>query len=194
MAVTRAPHLDAVLARVRPGRSVRLYLSADQKSALADCDGQIACRVLRALQQARHEAEAATGIYSFPLTSACFAAIARRLGTPVGITRARINIRRLIECGVLVDAGSYRSRYKRWGDGGGHRVRVFKLGTRIGGLRSALCPKPAVVSSAPVKGVRRRRCWEHALFGSLDGLPPPQLTRRQRRIWRSADERMATWH
>ncbi len=69
-----APDLDAVLAQVRPGRAVRLYLTPPQKKALVDRDGLIARWVIRALLQARREATTDTRIYSFPLTTDCWAA------------------------------------------------------------------------------------------------------------------------
>jgi hypothetical protein len=171
-----APHLRDVLANVRPGRSVRLYLSDEQKAATGDRDGLILRRVLRALLDARGAASSDPP-YSFPLTEHAFCAIARKLGTPVGIKRARRLIRRGIECGLLADAGSYRSRYKLGGDGGGHRVRLYKLGCRIVGLRRALCRKPAVGTSPAVKARVVRDVlpfWLHPLFGTVDGLPPPQ--------------------
>ena len=48
---------------MRPGRNVRLYLSPEQKQALADPDGLIARRVIRALLQARDQVTADSRIY-----------------------------------------------------------------------------------------------------------------------------------
>jgi hypothetical protein len=188
-----APHLDAVLASVQPGRAVRLYLTAEQKAATCDRDGLILRRVLRALLHARAEAtHPGAPPFSFPLTEFAFCAVARKLGEPVGTKRARALIRRGIACGLLADSGSFRSRYKRSGDGGGHRVRLFTLGCRIVGLRSALRSKPANGSETTVKGpgtVEERPFWLHPLFGSVDGLPPPEArggSRRAKRLreWR----------
>jgi hypothetical protein len=72
-------------------------------------------------------------------------------------------------------------------------VTLYTLGARVAGLRSALCRKPAVGRVEPVKVVKKRTCWQHALFGTFDGLPPPQFNGREQRRRKSADERMRTW-
>jgi hypothetical protein len=184
--VSRAPRLHDVLVHVQPGRTVRLHLTDQQKAATSDRDGLILRQVIRALLHARHEATDQPP-YSFPLTEHTFCAIARRLGTPVGVKRARRLIRRGIACDLLLDSGSFRSRYKKGGDGGGHRVRLFKLGCRIVGLRSALRPHSAVGTSRVVKGadrVEKRPFWAHDLFGSPDWLPPPEAQGKSRRAKR----------
>jgi hypothetical protein len=51
----RAPTVEAVLLNTAPtGRTVRLRLNEAQKRALADPDGKLLCRVLRAFLRARH--------------------------------------------------------------------------------------------------------------------------------------------
>jgi hypothetical protein len=184
-----APHLREVMPLVQPGRSVRLYLTDEQKAATADRDGLILRRVIRALLQAR-DAASTQPPYSFPLTERAFCAVARKIGCPVGGHRALALIRRGIACGLLADSGFYRSRYKLGGDGGGHRVRLFRLGCRIVGLRRALCRKPAVGTPQSVKPCEVSPVadwWLDGLMGTADGLPPPQAqgsSRQAKRLLR----------
>jgi hypothetical protein len=190
-----APHLDNVLRTVNPGRRIRLYLSPEQRAATSDRDGLILRRVVRALVQAR-DAASNDPPYSFPLTEECFCAVARKIGCPVGGKRARRLIRRGIVCGLLLHSGSYRTPYKRGGDGGGHRVRLYKLGCRIVGLRSALCTKPAVGKTQLVKpseAPASPEWWLDGLMGTADGLPPPQaqgssFQAKRLRRWRPRSE------
>ena len=78
------PNLADVLAAFTPGCATRLTLSAEQKHALRDRDGQLALDVVRHLLGAR---AAVTASGSFPLTEATFQTIARKLGQRVGIKR-----------------------------------------------------------------------------------------------------------
>jgi hypothetical protein len=185
----RGPQLHAVLASVQAGRTGRLYLSVEQKKALSDHDGLIARQVIRALLRARHTAMIPhPPPHSFPLTESCFAVVALKLGHRVGIKRTRAIIRRCIACGLLAPSGSYRNPYKLQGDGGGHRVRLFKLGARIHVVRSALCHKLALGSGAGVKWVGKRERWWTTPFAGPDRRPPPGITMRAARRMRSLDE------
>lgn len=179
------PHLSDVLAAIRPGQVVRLRLTPEQRRILHDRDARLALDVVRHLLGAR---AASVGPHrppdSFPLTEATFQAVALKLGARVGIKRSRSLLRRLRAAGVLCDAGSYRQPYTRQGSSG-FRVRLFRLGALVASLRRS---KSAIGRGPSVKGGRCRRWWEHPLFGTLDGRAPPDLSKRDKRRMRSADE------
>jgi hypothetical protein len=192
------PNLEDVLAAIVRGRVARLRLDDAQKHALRDRDGQLALDVVRHLLGARHASvHPGEPPAPFPLTEHCFAAVARALGRPAGIKRSRVLLRRLLAEGVLERAGLYRQAYRDAAGASGYRVPLYRLAAGAWGIARRLCGPPglkrAVGRRAPVKRVPKRRWWQHELFGTPDGRPPPQLTRRQRRMWKSPDERMGTW-
>jgi hypothetical protein len=184
----RAPYLDEVLANVRPGRHVRLYLTDHQKHATSDRDGLILRRVVRALLQARHDASnPKQPPRSFPLTAPALQAVARKLGCDnVGDKRAYALIRRAKECGLLQDAGRYKARRRLTGD---RRVPVYTLGARITGLRSAH-RQPTVGRRRHVKPARPSRWWGHLLFGGAPDPRPPPHEERARAAWMRRYARM----
>lgn len=177
------PNLQDVLAAVTPGRVVRLALTPEQKRALRDPDGQLALDVVRHLLGARPAAP-----NRFPLTGLAFQAVARKLGRAVGMKRSLALIRRLADHRVLERSGSYRQAYRTLGVSG-YRVALYRLGAAVASLRR----KRPVGRGRPVKGGRRRRWWQHELFGDLYGRPPPGLSKKERRKWRSDDERARGW-
>jgi hypothetical protein len=180
------PNLRDVLAALAPGRVTRLELSAEQKRALRDRDGQLALDVVRHLLGARAVSVPAGNGSSFPLTEATFQAIARRLGRPVGIKRSRALVRRLLAAGVLESAGSYRQHYYNRAGAGGFRVGLYRL---VGGvLRAALRRKRLSAGFGTSSPSARVRWWEHPLFGDYEGRPPPQWTRRRCQKTASLDE------
>ena len=194
------PHLDATLAALIRGRVVYLTLTREQRRTLSDRDGQIALNVLRHLLAARVYAVVPnTPREPFPLTDGVIATVARKLGTPVGIKRARNLRRRLIATKIIQTAGTYRPAYRIAAGDGTHRVTLHTLAINATGYvtrrarRARHKVQASVGRGSQSKGGFRRRWWSHPLFGTLDGLPPPDLTARQRRAWRSVDERMRSW-
>ncbi len=174
------PNLADVLAHVQPGNALRLNLTREQKKMLADHDGRLALNVVRHLLAARVTSlQPDEPPERFPLTEPTFTAIARKLGPTVGIKRARILLRRLRAANVLQPDGSYVRNH-------GHRYRVA-LYRLVGGLAS-LRSKHAVGRGRIVKRKKRFPYWEHTLFGEPDGLPPPGLTRAQKRRMRRRGE------
>jgi hypothetical protein len=177
-----------VLANVVPGRVVRLELSRERKKAHRDRDGQIALDVLRHLLGAREALNAPT---RFPLTEETFCAVARKLGTPVGQKRARRLRRRLVDENVVGERGQYRQKYENSETRDGFFVELYRL---IVGCVSQLAPKSqlAVGTRRSVKGKsspkRRRRWWQHELFGDISGRPPPGIGRDVARKMKSLDE------
>lgn len=169
-----------VLAAVRPGNAVRLSLTPAQKRALADPDGRIALNVVRHLLGARASSvKHGKARDAFPVTAETFAAVARKLGTPVGTKRARALTHRLRAADVLTFSGSYPQRY-----GSRYRVKLYRLGTVAASLLSQL----PVGRRQVVKRKKRLRWYEHPLFGEPDGRPPPGLTKKRANQMRSRDE------
>ena len=181
------PTLDGVLTAIVRGRVVRLDLTDEQKRQLRDPDGRLALHVLRHHLGAR-AALTPEAPAEFPLTEHAFQAVARRLGHPVGIKRARRLRRRLLTLGVLEDAGSYRQVYRSTGGATGYRVPLFRAAVRAV-LRLAATPQPPIGIGVGVKRGPRLRWWQHPLFGDLSGRPPPGLTRATAARMRSRDER-----
>jgi hypothetical protein len=177
----RKPDLAAVLAATRPGCTVRLSLSDEQKRAFRDPDGRLALDVVRHVLGARAASAATSG--TFPLTEHTFQAVARKLGAPIGIKRIRGLLHHLVLTSVLVVAGSYRQAY-RVGRVAGFRVTLY---------RALIVAPPARKASIgrrrAVKSREPRRWWQHQLFGDLHGLPPPGLSPERLRRMRSEDER-----
>ena len=199
-----------VLAAVTPGHTVRLRLTADQKLLLRDRDGKIALDVLRHLVGALATLAAQTGGIGpdkFPFTGHAIQAVARKRGHEVGVKRCYEMKRRLVDAAVIEASGSYRQPYTNNAAFTGYRVEVFSfargvLGAIIGTAKHAaealtyggrLRLQPPVGRGRLVKLERKRRCWQHPVFGDYEGLPPPELTARQRRSWRSQDERSRRW-
>jgi hypothetical protein len=181
------PTRSAVLASVRVGRVVRLRLTAGQRQALSDRDGLLAVHVLRHALGAR---AALTNEVVFPLTDGFIAAVAARLGERIGIKRSRKLRHRLEEAGVIEAAGSYRPDYSSRPCAGTHRVALWLLAAAVRGLRRVRTYRASVGTKPPVKTVR---WWEHPLFGTFDGLPPPEMrgrtgSARRKRLRRSTDE------
>jgi hypothetical protein len=176
------PHLQDVLANVRPGRVARLVLTREQERALRDPEGRIALDVLRHLLGARPLVPE-----RFPLTEAAFQAVARRLGYVVGQKRCRRMVERLRDTGVIGSAGQYRRPYRNSAVRSGFCVRLYKLGRRLRAHRFAKRKRP-VGKRTPVKSDFSPRWWQHPLFGDLLGLPPPEIPRRSLGRMRSADE------
>lgn len=184
--------LDEVLERVRPGRThAKLQLSPSLARELNSRDGILTRRLLTALVRARLDASASRELaLLFPCTEEALYRTARRLGLRVGQKHARELIRIGIGSGLLIPAGDYPSRR-------GYRVKLYRLGCRVSTRRGAQSQsavgKNPVVKPAPA--ARDHRWWEHALFGTPDRRPPPELRgpsrqARLRRKWRSADERL----
>jgi hypothetical protein len=196
------PGLAAVLAAVTPGRTARLNLTELQKRSLGDSDGQLALDVLRHLLGARAAAAGETAPpIAFPLTEATFQAIARRRGRAVGIKRIRALLRRLVVVGVIEPTGSYRQAYRNSAGSSGYRVVLYTTGPGVlkaivgtlAGRSARLRFQRPVGNVRAVKAYKRRRWWQHELFGTLDGRPPPGLTAKQRQRLHSADELEYTW-
>ena len=182
--------LEVVLASVRPGRVVRLELTREQKRALRGVDGQLALGVLRHLVGAR---EALGAVGRFPLTESTFRAVARKLGHEVGQKRARALARRLIQEGVMEEAGHYRQPHRNSGTRSGYHVRLLRLvvavtRTVVRVVAASGKKHSPVGRQASVKTPRKLRCWQHPLYGDYSGLPPPHLTDRDAKRMRSLDE------
>jgi hypothetical protein len=194
------PSLSTTLDALVAGRVVYIQLDREQNLAFHDPDGKLALNVVRHLLAARRTVGASSDLHEpFPLTEGAFVATARRLGSPVGIKKARSLRRRLLVAKVIDFAGGYRPQYRTGPGDGAHRVPLYRLvvAAKDSPARRGPCASHKVVVSVGRgllgKPARRRRWYEHELFGTPDGKPPPQLTRRQRRMWRSADERTRTW-
>jgi hypothetical protein len=194
----RPPNLEALLAAVESRRTIRLNLTREQKAAFRDRDGRIALDVFRHFVGARF-ASVLPGEppERFPLTAFTVQAVAWRLGYEIGEKRCRAMTRRLVEAGIVVESGSYRQRYRLRAGRGSYRVRLLRLAAHA--LRAVVhrgatrYPRHSPVGNrSSVKRAERRRWWQHPLFGSPDGLPPPHLTRKNARRMRSLDE-LAEW-
>src|SRR5690348_10962878 len=177
----RDTSLLEVLAEVRRGRVVYLCLTREQKQQFHGADGKLALDVLRHLLGARADQRE-----RFPLTEAAFQAVARKLGHRVGQKRSRRLIGRLRAAQVIVGSGFYRQPYRNTGTRTGFRVALYRLGR--------LVPRPASKAKRPVGKPRsvksriRARWWQHALFGDICGLPPPEIPRSNLGRMRSLDE------
>jgi hypothetical protein len=178
--------LGDVLGAVVPGRVTRLSLTPEQRASLRDRDAQLGLDVLRHLLGARSAITATPGD-RFPLTEATFQAVARKLGHEIGIKRSRAVLHRLVQVDVILPSGSYRQAYRRQG------VSGFRVKLRIGAALAPLRRKRPVGRGGAVKAAGPTRWWQHPLFGTLDGRPPPGYSRAQLRRMRSADEREPTW-
>ncbi len=178
------PNLAHVLAAVCPGRVQRIHTTLDQRRQLNDPDGRLGLHVIRHHLGARHASvDPATPRHSFPLTEHAFQAVARKLGTEVGVKRTRAILRRLIAARVLEPAGSYRQPNGR-GRLGGFRVTLYRVAVAAA-RRSSKRP----VGRAPrVKRPTRPRWWQHPLFGDAEGRPPPGIAPARLRQMFSADE------
>lgn len=129
----------------------------------------------------------------FPLTAFTMQAVARRLGYEIGEKRCRAMTRRLVEAGIVVEAGSYRQQYRLRAGCGSYRVRLLRLAAHalradVHAGRSLRYQDSPVGSGVRVKRPIRRGWWQHPLFGTLDGLPLPHLAAAQRRSMRSRGE------
>jgi len=95
---------------------------------------------------------------TMPFTVGYLQAVCKALGHRVGEHRAAKMIRELQRRKLLVEAGHYKSRKH------GFRVLLY------------LVPR-FTVSVRSRKEVKlrfsRKRWWEHSLFGTFDGKPPP---------------------
>jgi hypothetical protein len=194
------PNFADVLAAVQRGRVVRLSLDADQKAAFRDPDGQLALSVLRHALAARVTSVSPNAPPEpFPLVPHFIQAVARKLDLPIGEKRARVLRRRLIDAHIIEPSAAYRQPYPNTAGDGAHFIQLYRLAVSVAGyVRRRACCAPRKVQASvgrgvAVKPVTKRRYWQHGWFGDADGEPPPQLSRRQRRTWKSADERMATW-
>ncbi len=122
-------------------------------------------------------------------------AVALILGHRIGEKRAYSLRRRLLAAEIIQEAGSYRPDYTNRAGAGTHRVTLYRLAVGVVAYvcESVLCASHKVVASVGSGGVVKSKLvlpwWQHVLFGDPDGLPPPQLTRRQLKKMRSADER-----
>jgi len=99
---------------------------------------------------------------TMPLTAGFMQAVARDgFGHKVGLKRAARMRAHLVASGRLIPVGRYR------GSKHGYWVTVWKL----------LPPTPLALFSvrkkSRVKFFGRKQWWEHALFGTPDGKPPP---------------------
>ena len=87
--------------------------------------------------------------------------------TGLGEHRARAVRNQMVEEGTLVDTGAtYRGRH-------GYRVKLYRV---------ASTSRPQVLVSVRSRSSVKprwnpRRWWEHALFGTHDGRPPPDRRR-----------------
>ena len=192
------PHLDEVVALVTPGVTVPLRLTEIQRRAIrADRKLARAVKTYQHQEAARARLPEAQRRDHAPFTPEGADRISRRAGLE-GMCRGdwQRSIRRMAALGIIgpvpiedergkPDTAHYHRRAS------GHRVTLWrclilwlrKSGAgvkRTGDERGSVKPRP------------RPRWWAHPLFGCPDGRPPPGMTRRQRRMWRSADERMGT--
>jgi hypothetical protein len=170
-----------LLAEVRRGRVAYLCLTPQQKRQFYDQDGKIALDVLRHLLGARADHRE-----RFPLTEGAFQAVARRLGYEVGQKRARRLTKRLLATQVITGAGHYRQTYRSSGLRSGFRVALHRLGRLT--ARPASKAKRPVGKRRSVKPRTGARWWQHALFGDICGLPPPEIPRSNLGRMRSLDE------
>jgi hypothetical protein len=181
------PNLAGVLGSVVRGRVARLSLEPEQKRALRDQEGKLALDVLRHLLGARSASvNPGRAPKPFPLTDQTFQAVATRLGYRVGIKKARALRRRLVEAGVIRGGGSYRQPYRNRPGGGGFRVLLYRLVSKL--RRPALSRKRLSAGSRASSPRARVRWWKHPLFGDYEGRPPPQWTKERRRRTASLDE------
>jgi hypothetical protein len=176
-----APPLEQVIANVVRGRVAYLCLTREQKRQFNDSDGRLALDVLRHLLGARADQRE-----RFPLTEGAFQAVARRLGYEVGQKRSRRLIKRLVMSQVMTAAGYYRQQYRNTGLRSGFRVALHRLGRLMG--RPASKAQRPVGKPRSVKSKIRARWWQHALFGDICGLPPPEIPRSNLVRMRSLDE------
>ncbi len=114
----------------------------------------------------------------FPLTVGWYQRMAKELGHHVGEHRAAREIKDLLARGVIIRAGVYRQSYSN-SIPSGWKVPLYRLAQdltrRTKRVASIRRPKR-------VKG-QNLRWWEHPLFGTPDGRPPPLLSARLR-AWR----------
>lgn len=191
------PNLDDVLAAVVPGRVEPLNLTAEQKRSFRDREGQLALHLLRHALGAR-AASPTPPPDDFPLQPLFLQSVARALGVNVGVKRCYMMRRRLLDAQVLTHVGSYRPAYRNRAGAGTYRVPLFALAARVAAeIRRRACGAPHLLASSRqrrrVKTRETRRWWQHPLFGTLDGLPPPEMRGQSKqakrmRMWRSADE------
>ena len=166
------PIQDEVLRHVRPGYAVALRLPAG--FVAAHPDNGLAASIL-----AHHEAarERLGSDRDAPFVAAMIRAVARKLGHTIGTKRANRLRQRLIDAGVLVDAGSYRQRYTLGPVFRGFRVSLYRVARAaaeaVPGTRQASV-RPRLRVKCLTRGIR----WWETPLGSLDGRPPPGMTER----------------
>jgi hypothetical protein len=100
----------------------------------------------------------------------------------IGEHRAEALVRYLRTVRRIVEVGSYKAKRH------GFRVTIYRL----------MQPAGSVTSSVRKNSrVKPRAWWQHPLFGTPDGKPPPGTTKKQRKRWRSglfrAYERERAW-
>jgi hypothetical protein len=162
---------------------------------LRDDEGQLALHVLRHQLGARVFLQGrATAIDEpFPLTARAIQRVGRRLGNQIPDKQARRLRGRLITSGALVQVASYRQAFSPQYPTG-WRVQLYRL-ARIASTKQVTTgqrPSKASVGTRPaVKRPERLPRWWEGPFGEPDGKPPPWLSRKQRRRWRSQDEMLS---
>jgi len=88
----------------------------------------------------------------------------------------------LVERGALVPVGKYQGRKH------GFWITIYRV----------VQPAASVTSSVRrTRVVKRSPWWQHPIFGTPDGKPPPGTSNRQRKWWRSsrfhAAEKRRAW-
>jgi hypothetical protein len=189
------PNLDGVLAATAPGRVVRLRLTPEQRRELRDPDGQLGLRILRALVAARRASvKPSTAPPEFPMTPGAMQAIAARLGEGrIGIKRCARARRRLLEKGVVEDAGSHRQAYRHRSGADGYRVPLLRLAVQVVGyVRASTSSAPRYEASVRRRRRVKRRTlrvrWWQTVFAGPDRRPPPGIMKRAAARMCSIDE------
>jgi hypothetical protein len=103
---------------------------------------------------------------TMPLTVGFMQAVCKQgFGVKVGRARASAMISHLQSTSRITLVGRYRGKKH------GFWVGIYRLA-------------PVIVSVARNSRVKGRPWWQHPLFGTPDGKPPPGTSKRQRKWWR----------
>ncbi len=86
----------------------------------------------------------------------------------------------------MSEAGSYRQPYRNRAGSTGYRVPLLRLTAPLRAALRAPHNWKRPVGKRP--RVKRARWWEHVLFGTADGRPPPDIGLRRACRMRSLDE------
>ena len=115
--------------------------------------------------------------HGMPFTVGYLMRWSKALRHPMGEHRAAAAIHELQRLKKLIPQGFYKSKKH------GYRVTLYALGARSSSVRR----------SEEVKAQKRRLgergWWLHSLFGTFDGLPPPDASPDALARWRSEGHR-----